>query len=418
MSIIFNENLQNLIASDEFQRLKRTYVNYSMFNFFTSKSNREEEMSQFIAWLLNPREAHNSVIFFEHFIKSLIDTNDDGSINITHLSADCYTWDVEVTTHEKKSIDIFGTPLIKGLPMLIIENKIQAGLSGKNQLKSYKKYADELSKSNSCESLLILMDALDRDLLATKKEAKDWIQINYEWIGSSINSYLQAPCAPEVSHILKSYLTEYEDYFENDYSEFTYWEKSFEDIKTLHKNFPDLIKSNMYKQLIGSGGKPNEILKESKLNNELGVFFKYFEIFQDLCDFDDSEALSYSASNHDSSVEYETQHNGHCYSIFYVEGLPLLRDEDWVIYISYQREKREFQLRWNTTEKSEYAIEVKNYFRDLRKEIDKKFDKDLSTQETRNELHKRLIILKNKIAEFKNNDDNRNLIKTYESERS
>ena len=412
----FKQDFQKLLDTPEFKRLKRTYVNISMFNFFTSEHKREEEVSTFIAWLLNPSEAHGSVIFFEKFIEALIETDESHRESLAKIDANDYIWDVEVNTPENKFIDIFGTPLVKGLPVIVIENKIKAGLSG-DQLKFYRNYANKLSKINSCESVLVLMDASDRGLLTNKKGFKGWTQLSYEWIGVSINSYLQAPCPPEVSHILRSYLTEYNEYFQNDYSEFTYWEKSFQDIKTLHKKFPDLVKSDMYQRLIEAVGNPNRTLEELNVDSELRIFFKYYEIFQDLCDFNDSEALSYSASNSELDIEYETYHQGSKNSQFYVEGLPCLKNEDWAIYISYQREKRVLKLCIDTSEGSQYTIEIKKYFKDLQKEIDTKFDEELTIEKVKKELHARLIILSNRITEFKSIEKNRRLMKQYEGEK-
>ena len=384
-----------------------------MFSFFPSNHKREEEASFFIAWLLNPRETHKSTLFFEYFIDRLKSHNAKFCDELTLHQANNYLWHIEQNIKNEgtgtKFIDIIGVPLQPKLPLIVIENKITAGISGE-QLDYYQKYASDLSEQNGTKPLLVLMDASDRDLLADNNY-NSWVSINYEWIWQAIRAYLKAPCAPEINHILRSYFTQF-----NDYEDWVYWSDDLQLIQKLHKEFPDLIKSKEYTNFLEYVYNPGKVMTSvhSTQCDVARTFFRFHEIFQDLADFDETEAFSYSSDDKDLGFQYISEHGGSKYSHFYIEGLPLKPDGKWFVYISYHRERHEFKLEVRP-DKTKFGDRVKKFFKSKKKEIYKSFDGKPSQAEVKSELHKSLRILYDAIQEFKAKPKYRKALNKYKN---
>jgi len=64
----FEEMMNDLIEEPAFERLAKSFTNFSYFQFGALN---EEHTTSLIAWLLNPRETHGSYIFLTMFLDAV-----------------------------------------------------------------------------------------------------------------------------------------------------------------------------------------------------------------------------------------------------------------------------------------------------------------------------------------------------------
>lgn len=310
----FEVQFKHLVNEPAFKRLKRSFTNYSIFTFGGLK---EDHTTNLINWLLNPREAHGSYIFFDYFLAaiskaletSVIENGDFLRKEIKRLKKNKkarsrYIFESEHNMGEKYRCDIVGISLDGGIP-IFIENKISSPLSG-DQLGAYTKYAD---KNTNCKPLLVLMDATpERDLIKTSKNnsyQKRWLPITYDWLGEAIQEYLSGPVPQEVSTILKSFQTELEPYISTSLDQTNiFWSKAWKDIEALGRKYYHLWSNETY-----NSWRKLSALEAVKTGNKLTksalFIFKYPEIFDSLEDFGFFNTLEWSVTSN-PGFEYET----------------------------------------------------------------------------------------------------------------
>lgn len=139
----FHEKFEKLVNEPAFKRLKRSYTNYSIFHFSSLK---EVHTTELIGWLLNPREAHGSHIFFDFFLTSVVQALNESEIKNKHellkqvgklqkskKARNSYIFETEFGMNGNDRCDVVGISLDGKMP-IFIENKVGSPLSG-NQLK-------------------------------------------------------------------------------------------------------------------------------------------------------------------------------------------------------------------------------------------------------------------------------------------
>lgn len=385
----FEDMFQALVDEPAFKRLKRSFTNYSFFQFGRLK---EDHTTNLINWLLNPREAHGSFIFFEYFLDAVYKALDASIVkNKDHLLSEVenirnsreaqnrYIFETEQNMGGQSRCDIVGVSL-EGNVSIFIENKVTSDLSGP-QLGVYRKYADK----NSADKipLLILMDAtLDRDLLNTTKNkaySKRWVHVSYDWLGESIQDYLSGPVPQDVSTILKSFQTELESFISTNLNQSNiYWADAWKDVEALGNTYHSLWQDETYKTIRDRTAfqiaKNNTALPRSAV-----LIYQYPEIFDALEEYGFFNTLEDSETSI-LGFSYETDiHRKNVY--FYPGTLPNIEDY-WPVNLKLSQQTLEpktkkelpkdvymFSLGYAPkTVSNEYAELVKSYF--LKKEFE------------------------------------------------
>ena len=416
----FPESFSKLINEPEFKRLKRSYTEHSIFSFSSLK---EEHTTNFISWLLNPREAHKSHIFFESFLDEVKQALQD--CKIKHKAAllkkvaklrrskkarKSYIFETEKSMNGNDRCDVVGISLSQYLP-IYIENKVDSPLSG-NQLDRYMQYADETASGEV--PLLIFMDAnFERNLLekADPKAVKErWLPISYDWIGAAIEEYLSASAPEGVSFILKSFLTELEMYISTDLNQKNvFWSEALNDLERLGKKYHPLFKNEEYKTL--SELDPEEF-GDSDFKDQpyLTARFKYSDIFEEIERYNVFNALEWSEELN-PGFEYEADIRRKK-AYFYPGGLEKV-EEYWPVDIRIHQktvrsednsedEKTVYDLSLSVISKkyeSDYATKIRAHFT---RSVIAKFStkKNLELYQLKDHLFLHLKALKAEIDNF------------------
>ena len=167
-------------------------------NIFDITDSNETAHSNFLAWLLNPRQGHE---LGDRFVKELIRQaflayeNSEEQYKNDILGDNIFFQEWDLIEIEKAS---FGTIFVErefSLPgignidiclidynnelIVFIENKFGSHLSGKDQLNKYNEWLND--KYDDFYKLYIYLD-LNDGFDSSKKEYHNWVGINYDWI--------------------------------------------------------------------------------------------------------------------------------------------------------------------------------------------------------------------------------------------
>lgn len=142
MNIEEKDKLLKLVSENDLDRLENRLNKFNIFNILKLK-NHEIRHSNFLGWLLNPKENHNlGSLFLEKFlIKTISNANEQEIITLGDLySLDLSNFDVY---REKWNIDLLLLSKKEDKIAIIIENKIKSK-EHNNQLNRY----HQIIKSN------------------------------------------------------------------------------------------------------------------------------------------------------------------------------------------------------------------------------------------------------------------------------
>lgn len=239
--------MKTLKGNEDFLRINQKV------NIFDIVSCKEEQASQIIAWLLNPREAHG---FGNHFFKAMLNELKDKNIKIfkgtnevknKNKEKDLLIRDWQKKYHniiiqkeycinskckdENGRIDILLCSE-DAKTLFVIENKYGAKEHNK-QTKIYYDYFSKYKKYNICYIYLDINGYYEDD----EKELTDsehWNIINYDWIVDFLKENLTGSY---VDKIIRDIYIE----FTGNYDEEPYFDRFFNQKTKLYKDYKDDI---------------------------------------------------------------------------------------------------------------------------------------------------------------------------------
>lgn len=177
INIGIKDMLEALENDENFKMLKQKYESPNSFTIMGNKR-REEWHSNFVCWLLDPKQNHKMGGFpLEKFLELLESKRENFEIDKTDIAN--MEFETEHRTTDGRSIDVFG---INSSLVLVIENKIKSGENKKEgapqdayyQSDAYYKYCEE--KYNDRQRCYILLKAFSN----THVTNKNYISITYQ----------------------------------------------------------------------------------------------------------------------------------------------------------------------------------------------------------------------------------------------
>lgn len=195
------ENLSNLIKDPELEALELSLKKPDFFSILRVQK-QEIRHSNFLAWLLDPKEGHNLTdVFLKWFLKDIFS---DIKISwITEFEVDDINLNDIKVLREYHNIDI----LIVGENFVIcIENKIYSS-EHSNQLKKYRDFLDkQLKDKNKVFVFLNVYGVVPED----KEDEAVYVIYTYEDIKRNIETILEVysdGLSPKVKFYIEDYLS-------------------------------------------------------------------------------------------------------------------------------------------------------------------------------------------------------------------
>jgi len=276
-------------------------------NIFDIISCKEEQASQIIAWLLNPREAHG---FKEQVLIALLNAISADNKNVQgykngksidipiknilrnyHNAIIQTEYAIKIQnsglSESDKRIDI----LLcienndKDKYLIVIENKYGSKEHG-NQTAEYFKYFNEKHKDYQC--IYVYMDIYDyyigKDKISGNKEQENWQLVNYDWLIDFLKNNMNH--RSPVDNILKDIYIE----FSGNYEEEGYFSAFYNQKQNLLQS----SKPSLNKYEIGKKNQDIEAYNYSTFYNVLNqstMFEDFLTIKNDICVLEDKEYL-------------------------------------------------------------------------------------------------------------------------------
>lgn len=172
MNLSIKDMLEALENDSDFRMLKQKYESPNEFTIMGNKR-REEWHSNFVSWLLNPKQNHKLGQFpLEKFLELVESKKENFEINKTDIAD--MNFEIEHETNDHRRIDIFG---ISRSLVLIVENKIKADETIRNgvpQSNAYYKYCEENYKDR--QRCYVLLKAFSKSNVVNE----NFITITYQ----------------------------------------------------------------------------------------------------------------------------------------------------------------------------------------------------------------------------------------------
>lgn len=222
------ENLSNLVKDSRLEKLGLSLKAPNMFSILQI-TKTEIRHSNFLAWLLSPKESHNlGSLFLKWFLREVLSSDiiewaNEFSIDSIDLNS------VEIV-REWKHIDIL---IVHHKFVIAIENKVYSG-EHSNQLKRYKEKIHETFKSKNKGFVFLTPDGINPK---DEENVKDYVPIGFDIIRSRIEIILDV-YNESLSDRVKTYI---EDYLLIINREIMKNHSSIELAKELYKNHKDAI---------------------------------------------------------------------------------------------------------------------------------------------------------------------------------
>ena len=209
--------LKALITSAEFRKLN-AYIN--KFNIFKvlSLENYEIRHSNFLAWLLDPKESHGlGDIFLKLFLEEIVEEDRFKEIHLGNLSEPTVEREFSIENKKAKKkhlIDIMIEYQVRNKNyVILIENKRQCG-ENNNQLDDTRDWIEnDEATANGQNIRERFKDAEKSYLLLTptpwdKDDTKGWENLTYDKINDLLDVILKCrrdSMAPYIKHVIQDY---------------------------------------------------------------------------------------------------------------------------------------------------------------------------------------------------------------------
>jgi hypothetical protein len=195
------EMLEALESDNDFRLLKQKYESPNGFTIMGNKR-REEWHSNFVCWLLDPKQNHKLGKYPLLKFLELVESKKE-NLNIDKTDIADMHFETEHKTNDNRSIDVFGK---SGSLVLVIENKIKASETFKNnipQSNDYYKYCEEVYKDK--QRCYVLLKAFSDSRLANE----NFIAITYQELFDEVIKPVCERCQELKIEDTKSVLEQY-----------------------------------------------------------------------------------------------------------------------------------------------------------------------------------------------------------------